>query len=905
MAQQGGLTAFLSELNAAFAQGTEEARTRAEFRARWRAVRIRTSGWDKERAELKDRYERINALHETSPYADPEVADQLVISCVQEIMESIGGELPPRPILDCIISSARKLLKNEVFFAFPNIDWNVPLSLDEGVALRRYLDRKERFLSRSVETISSWSRTFVNMWAGLLSYLPETSLQISDDSSSALTLSAGVADLMSDTNEAIERILLTLADEDLAHPQLFTALRAQLEQNLYRASGIHPDDAASSKRPLVLPTKSPLSGPMLAQAYLGQTSFKRLFDTELPISIPEPVRFEHCHIVGGTGHGKTQLLQLLIHQDIQEAHRDGRSVVVIDSQGDLIRTISQLSYFDPAVEHSLADRFMLIDPNDIAFPVSLNMFDANLQRINTYPALEREKILNGTIELYEYIFGALLGAELTQKQGLIFRYLARLMMVIPGANIHTLRELLEDGAKFSGHFATLEGTARQFFETEFMRPQFQATKTQALRRLWGVLSNPTFERMFSHTRNKVDLFDAMNSGKIIFINTAKDLLKQEGCEIFGRFFIAMIAQAALQRAAIPEHQRRDAFVYVDEAHDYFDDTIEQLLNQARKYRVGLTLSHQNLDQLSQGLRASIMASTSTKLVGGMSAKDAKTFAPDMRTSPEFLQAMHKADDRTQFACFVKNVTPRALAVSIPLGVVNALPTISVDAYDQLVAKNRELYCAPLTNIQTVHEKSEKAPTISEQDAPTPTEVGKSETKIPHVDHTADITAHRRIQNELKAAAQARGFSAAIEQCVLENTGSVDVAITHDNLSIACEISITTKPEHERHNVEKCLAAEFGEVWVIAPDHEHLGSLQEFIVPRLDQQVRFRIHFFAPEDALSRIDALASSKPVREDRVFGYDIKIEQEVLSETDRAARRRILAQLFSTKHARAEAST
>jgi len=80
-------------------------------------------------------------------------------------------------------------------------------------------------------------------------------------------------------------------------------------------------------------------------------------------------------------------------------------------------------------------------------------------KLRSYTALDREKILNGTIELYEYIFGALLGAELTQRQGVIFKYIARLMMEIPNATIHTLRQLMENGEPFRPHMAKLPGTA--------------------------------------------------------------------------------------------------------------------------------------------------------------------------------------------------------------------------------------------------------------------------------------------------------------------------------------------------------------------------------------------------------------------------------------------------------------
>ncbi len=263
---------------------------------------------------------------------------------------------------------------------------------------------------------------------------------------------------------------------------------------------------------------------------------------------------------------------------------------------------------------------MLIDPSDIEFPAALNLFDAHLDRTETYSAVDRERVLNGVVELYETFFGAMLGAELTQKQGVIFRYLARLMITIPGATIHTLMQIMEDGATFKPYMGRLQGSARHFFATEFFAPSFAATKKQILRRLWGVLSTPAFERMFGQAENKLDLYAAMNEGKIILVSTAKDLLKQDGSALLGRFFIAMIAQAALERSVIPAADRTPTFVYIDEAQEYFGDDVETILNQARKYRVGLTLAHQTLDQLSPRLRAALHANTSLKFAGGVSAR---------------------------------------------------------------------------------------------------------------------------------------------------------------------------------------------------------------------------------------------------------------------------------------------
>ena len=117
-------------------------------------------------------------------------------------------------------------------------------------------------------------------------------------------------------------------------------------------------------------------------------------------------------------------------------------------------------------------------------------------------------------------------------------------------------------------------------------------------------------------------------------------------------------------------------MYIDEAQDYFDEAIENLLNQARKYRVGLVLAHQNLGQFDGRLAEAVMASTAIKLAGGVSAKDAWTLSRDMRCEPDFLLAMHKHRASTDFACFIRNVTPQPVALTVPFGQMEGRPRMS-------------------------------------------------------------------------------------------------------------------------------------------------------------------------------------------------------------------------------------
>jgi hypothetical protein len=637
--------------------------------------------------------------------------------------------------------------------------------------------------------------------------------------------------------------------------------------------------------------------------------------------------------MGGTGHGKTQLMQFLINHDLQRAQADGRSIVVMDSQGDLIRTISRLNAFSPTADKSLSERFVLIDPNDIEHPVCLNMFDFNRDRLSGYAPVDREKILNATVELYEYFFGALLGADLTQRQGLIFRYLARLMMEIPDATIHTLRELMEDSEKFRPYMQRLQGTARSFFKTRFFDRQFNETKKQILTRLWGVLSNSSLERMFSHTKNKIDIFELLNQGKIIFINTAKDLLGQEGTAIFGRFFISLISQAVVQRSALASHERNPTFIYIDEAQDYFDDNISNLLNQARKYRVGMIFAHQNLDQLGAGLRSSVLSSTSIKFAGGLSAKDARVLDTEFRCDADFLLAQRKQRDHTEFACYVKNYTTQALSIQIPLGYVETLPILSYEDHAGLLENNRSLYCAPamipdFSRVQitptppkyetvapatpqpqenaVVTECIKTAPDVEQPPieivAPAPVTpinpvTRKSASKNPPKEHTgpgAGGQHHKYLQGLIKGFAEERGFRASIEEPILDGAGRIDVAIVRGPVKAAFEISVTTNRDHELGNIEKCIAAGYTQIALVGRTDRHVTTLSKFIEENIDEKYRGLVTYISESSISDYIKSL-SEIPDEHQTVGGYKVKIVRKVVNSEEAKAKRQSIAEVIA----------
>jgi hypothetical protein len=696
----------LSQLFAVASPGFAEVLRDSKNSALWNAQTISKEGREPELRQLRALYAKLKDVHEQSMFADDECLQRIAVLVTAQVFSRIEAPTANDTLIEHVGETAVSLLQQEVFFGFPAINWDVPLSLEDGVALRNYLERKRHFLLYAPDIVELWCDRFVDMWVALFKHLPDRMFKADAAGTGSFELSTPLVDILDNPALAVENLLGTFAHDDFEKHCLFEPLLTTVSDNLFAATGIAYEDRATSKKPFLNPTKSREPAHHLPAIYLGSTPFCKLFEAEVSIDVPDETRFEHAHVVAGTGHGKTQLFQHLIAKDLEQVSVGHASIVVIDSQGDLIDNISHLDVFGP--DGPLHDRIVHIDPTDVAYPVALNMFDMNTEAPTP---LEQEKLLNGVLELYDYIFGSLLGAELTQKQGVIFRYVARLLLMIPGANIQHLRRLMEDDGlqDFAEYVPKLDSpTARQFFETEFNSREFDATKKQVRRRLWGILENKTFEHMFSYPETKLRLSAEMNAGKVILINTSKDLLKQTGTEIFGRFFVALITQAALERASIPKSERMPTHVYIDEANDYFqggDQNLPVILEQARKYRISMTLAHQYLDQLDGKLRSSFAANTSTKIVGGVSDKDARAFASDMRTSPETITAMRKFDDHAEFAISVKNVTGGTMRLRVPFGTMERMSRMSDADFSQLRDLQRDRYCVPVNDVRAALNKS--------------------------------------------------------------------------------------------------------------------------------------------------------------------------------------------------------
>lgn len=483
--------------------------------------------------------------------------------------------------------------------------------------------------------------------------------------------------------DTVEAMILPYYGREAREQGVFTRFREQFDRNICEASNMPYTVENANSEKARLPTENPDTVDP-AYAYLKDTPLLPLFYTPVPVTIKESDRWEHHWIVAATGHGKTQTLSSLILDDLERVHQNECSLVVIDSNAKLIEEIAHLEIFDQGGE--LEDRLILIDPQD-HLPLALNLFDLGISEFASLPKSEQDKLYNTTIEIYEYILSALIGADMTQKQGTLFRYVIRLLLSIPNANINTFLELMSphDADQYKVYMDQLEGAAHTFFKTHFFEGEFKRSRPEVHRRLLGLLANTSFEAMFSAQENKLRLHEELAQGKVILINTAKTHLGDEASRVFGRFFIGLVWQATKKR--FEENNPLPAYVYIDEAVEYFDDHIGALLRQARKSRVGLIMAHQDFEGVPDGVLAALRTNASIRMAGGIeSPYDLKRVSNTMGLDSDLINTQPKASFATSVRGGITNAS-----IQFELGRLSNEPRMSESEFETIKTGMREKY----------------------------------------------------------------------------------------------------------------------------------------------------------------------------------------------------------------------
>ncbi len=348
-----------------------------------------------------------------------------------------------------------------------------------------------------------------------------------------------------------------------------------------------------------------------------------------PIRITDTDRRRHIHIIGQTGVGKSVLQENLAYQDMM----DGRGFAFVDPHGDSVEALLS------KVPKERVEDVIYFNPSDMDNPIGLNMFEFDNPDQKDFLVQEAISMLYG---LYDPGHTGIVGPRLEH----IFRNAALLLMSDPkGGTFIDIPKVLIDAEFMKSKLKYVtDQTVLDFWTKEWPASQKSNEAGEVIS--WVVskfgpfVSNDAMRNIIGQTTSGFNIRDIMDNKKILLVNLSKGKMGDLNSRLIGIVFVMKFQAAAFSRANVPEDQREDFTLYVDEFQNFATDSFQTILSEARKYRLSLVLGNQFMTQLKEELREAIIGNVGTTITGRIGITDAEIMVK--RYTPVF-----EAEDLTK------------------------------------------------------------------------------------------------------------------------------------------------------------------------------------------------------------------------------------------------------------------
>lgn len=348
-------------------------------------------------------------------------------------------------------------------------------------------------------------------------------------------------------------------------------------------------------------------------SFFGATNFR---GQKVPFGIKWADRRRHMYVVGKSGSGKSKLLELLIRNDIIA----GKGVGVLDPHGDLVDNVLK------TLPRSRLKDVVIFDPSDLNFPASFNPLEQ-------VPEALKMRVTIGFIEIFKKLFGTNWSPRLEH----VLRYTTLALLDTPGTTVLSILKMLSDknyrqmivrGIK--------DNVVKNFWVNEFAgwSEKFDNEAiTPLLNKVGQFVATNMIRNIVGQPINKFDFRNFMDNRKIMLMKVSKGILGEENASLLGAIVVTKIYQAAMARADTAEDKRVDFYFYVDEFQNFATDTFGEILSEARKYRLNLTIANQFLGQLDTSIRKTVFGNVGTMVSFRLGSEDAEIMAGEF--SPRF------------------------------------------------------------------------------------------------------------------------------------------------------------------------------------------------------------------------------------------------------------------------------
>ncbi|MCK5460530.1 type IV secretion system DNA-binding domain-containing protein [Candidatus Gracilibacteria bacterium] len=367
------------------------------------------------------------------------------------------------------------------------------------------------------------------------------------------------------------------------------------------------------------PTNLPQEGEK-GVTLIGQTNFR---NHNQKYGIREIDRRRHVYVIGKTGMGKSTLLENMIRSDLEA----GKGVCVIDPHGDLAEAVLRF------IPKKRTNDVIIFDPSDREFPLAFNMLEGKNPE-------QRSLIASGLIGVIKKLNEDSWGPRLEH----FLRNTVLALVEAPDTTMLGITRMLVDPIYRQKilHFVK-DPMVLSFWKTEFsaLSPAKLAEAVGPIQNKVGqFLSTPIIRNIVGQPKSTLDLRFAMDTGKIVIVNLSKGKIGEDNSTMLGSMMITKFQIDAMSRADIPEKDRRDFSLFVDEFQNFATDSFATILSEARKYKLSLTMANQYLAQMSDEVAAAVFGNVGSLLSFQVGIDDAKILSEQF--DEERIQPIHLA-----------------------------------------------------------------------------------------------------------------------------------------------------------------------------------------------------------------------------------------------------------------------
>ena len=341
--------------------------------------------------------------------------------------------------------------------------------------------------------------------------------------------------------------------------------------------------------------------------FFATTNFR---NQERIFGIKADDRRRHMYVVGKTGMGKSNLLENMAIQDIQ----NGKGVCVIDPHGEFADKMLK------AVPAQRINDVIYFNPADVEYPIAFNILEA----------VEEDKknlIASGMMGVFKKIWPDVWSARMEY----ILNNTILALLDYPGSTMLGVSRMMSDSDfRKRVYPAIKDPVVKGFWINEFDKwdDKFRKEAVAAIQNKVGqFLSSSVIRHVVGQPKSSIDLREVMDSGKILILNLSKGRIGEDSMRLLGGMLITKLQLAVMGRVDIPEEQRKDFYLYVDEFQNFANESFAGILSEARKYRLNLILTHQYINQLifdnNTSMRDAIFGNVGTIISFRVGAEDAE------------------------------------------------------------------------------------------------------------------------------------------------------------------------------------------------------------------------------------------------------------------------------------------